>query len=129
MKTSATTSSIYEKDARIRELIRYLICEKNDSRPKAIYSSDELLYEIINLTKCDENIAIKIHLKMYDLGLSICKPEVNFLENDGTYYDIVRFAKMRGYVTEDEIADFYKRQERYDKKMNQNQKELDNDSL
>lgn len=59
-------------EVRIREIIRYLICIKNDGHPVDFLSEDNLKYEIIKLIKCDLKTVADIINKMEDLGLSIC---------------------------------------------------------
>ena len=62
---------------------------------------------------------------MEKLGLSICTRLDNYLDVLGSRtYEILRFARMRGYVTEEEIADYYERQRRYEKMIEEYEKDL-----
>ena len=114
-----------QEDARIREIIRYLICIKNDGRPVDFLSENNLKCEIITLIKCDVPIATEIIGKMEDLGLSICKSFDDPWNVLGPYtFEIIRFARMRGYVTDSEIQDYSKRQLAYEKMMEEYENEL-----
>ena len=62
---------------------------------KSQLQEDDLLYEIIKLTKCDLTTAHDIFEKMNDLGLSVC---TNYMMAG---YSLRMFAEMRGYATEE----------------------------
>jgi len=111
-------------EARIREIFRYLICIKNDGRPVDFLSEDNLKYEIIKLIKCDVKTTSHIINKMEKLGLSVCTSLDDYWNVLGPRtYEIIRFARMRGYVTEEEIEDYHERQEKYEKMMEEYEKE------
>lgn len=57
---------------------------------------NELIFEIIKMTKCNMGYAELIVQKMKDLGMSVCN-------NSNMGYAIRRFAEMRGYVTDEEF--------------------------
>jgi len=56
---------------------------------------EDLLYQIIKLTKCDLNTAHGTFDKMKELGLSVC---TNYMMAG---YSLRMFAEMRGYATEE----------------------------
>jgi len=88
-------------------------------------SENNLKCEIITLIKCDVPIATEIIGKMEDLGLSICKSFDDPWNVLGPYtFEIIRFARMRGYVTDSEIQDYSKRQLAYEKMMEEYENEL-----
>ena len=89
-------------DNRIGEIVRYLAWEKDDVNRFAIHTHDDLLYEIIKLIKCDLNRAKQIVDRMKELGLEVCVDKDTPL-HPGTGYNLLRFANMRGYVTDQEI--------------------------
>jgi len=105
---------------RIREIIRYLICEK-DGYLSTVYSRNKMTFEIIKLIKCDVKNANQILRKMDDLGLGYCTPLGVPYDIDGSYlYDILKFGEMRGYVRDDEIEDFLQRKRDYEKYIQEN---------
>lgn len=63
---------------------------------KSELQEEDLLFEIINSTKCDLAVAKSIFEKFKGLGLTVC---YHYLMG----YSIRKFADMRGYVTADEI--------------------------
>ena len=62
---------------------------------KSQLQEDDLLYEIIKLTRCDLTTAKSIFDKMKDLGLGVC---TNWMMPG---YSIGMFAEMRGYAAEE----------------------------
>lgn len=78
----------------IRNIIRNLIFKH---RLEIIH--EELLWEIINHTKCNGAESVLIVKKMYDLGLELCMDKLQIQMP----YSLTRFAEMRGYMTRDEI--------------------------
>jgi len=62
---------------------------------KSTLLEDDLLYEIIKLTKCDLNTAHDTFDRMKELGLSVC---TNWMIPG---YSLRMFAEMRGYATEE----------------------------
>ena len=110
---------------RIREIIRYLICTKNDDRPADFLSEDDLAYEIIKLIRCVLKTAKAIIKKMEDLGLGVCQSFTSYCYvKDTRTYEIIRFAIMRGYLTKEEIDNFHQRQFKYFEMMEKRQKEF-----
>jgi len=70
---------------------------------KSELQQDNLLYEVIKLTKCDLKTAESIFQKMKELGLSVC---THYMMPG---YSVRMFAEMRGYVTEDELKQLDKK--------------------
>jgi len=92
------------------EIVRYLICQKEDYLLSATYSEYELIYEIIKLKKCDTHYAKRILNKMDLIGLNYCKRDFLSRSIDGTYtYNIISFAKMHNFANNQEIEDFVER--------------------
>jgi len=63
---------------------------------KSELEEDDLLYEIINITKCDLATAKSIFEKFKELGLGVCYHYI-------IGYSIRKFAEMRGYVSNEEL--------------------------
>lgn len=102
------------KEDRIRELVRYLICKKT-GLIYSTYSRSELTFEIIKLIKCDVSDIDSVFSIMHRLGLHICIDLCSPFNIDGsTNYNIIKFAQMRGYVTDEEVEDFHRRKWAYD---------------
>ena len=113
-------------EARIREIIRYLIFKRDDGFFIETLSENNFIFEIIKLIKCDVKSASEIIAKMNTLGLGICRPLCNSWSIDGTNnYDILRFAQMRDYVTEAEIDDFRYRRARHENMLEKYEEELE----
>lgn len=99
-------------EEKIRDIARFLICDKQPPLD-SIYSANELIYEIIKLTKCDVSTADIILGKMIELGLGVCKDRFQFNFDGTPVYDFICFASMRGYVSEEEEDNFYQRQKEF----------------
>jgi len=89
---SASNKTSPEKieEQKIIDITRNLVLTANPQ-----LQEDDLLYQIIKLTKCDLITAKSIFEKMKDLGLSVC---TNWMM---TGYSLRMFAEMRGYATEE----------------------------
>jgi len=83
----------------IKEIVRKLFFKQ-----KNLINDNDLLYEIICITKSDMNEAHRIFEGMQDLGLGLCK---NFI----SYNDIEKFALLRGFLSKEEIRKENKRVE------------------
>jgi len=82
--------SVETDEQKIIEITRKLVLTA-----KSTLLEDDLLYQIIKLTKCDLTTANDILDKMKELGLSVC---TNYMMAE---YSLQMFAEMRGYVTEE----------------------------
>lgn len=83
------TEEISEKS--IREFIRKQILEEKIGET----FRDSFLRAVIDFKKCDMSYATSMFKKIEELGLRICK-------NIGSGYNLIQFAEMRGYLTEEE---------------------------
>ena len=98
----------------VREIVHYLICQKDDGLLSTTYSIHDLTYEIIKLKKCDVYYARAVLRQMESLGFEYCISDFLSSSLDGTRtHDIVKFAKMRGYVNNNDIENFCKRKAAY----------------
>lgn len=79
------------KEEEVKRLVRYEIYEMS-----CVYiTSDDLLYDIIKTTRCNQKHAYDVLKKMRTLGLELCRAS--------EYYALAKFASMRGYITDDEF--------------------------
>lgn len=84
-------------EKQVREIVVHLIKPTHEKR-NHIFTSDEILHEIIHELKCDLESANSILKNMEQLGLYLCisgKRDPFFQEP--TKFDIAKFAEMRGY--------------------------------
>lgn len=97
---SKNSSAIYLEidEQKIIDITRKLVFAE-----KSELQQDNLLYEVIKLTKCDLKTAESIFQKMKELGLSVC---THYMMPG---YSVRMFAEMRGYVTEDELKQLDKK--------------------
>ena len=86
------TEEISEK--LIREFIRNQILEKKIGESL----KNSVLRDIIDFKKCDISYANSMFKKMEGLGFGICY--------GSSGYDIVQFAKMRDFLTEEELKQY-----------------------
>ena len=83
-------------DERIEKIISKLISDDFQ-----MMQENEILFQIIKYTKCDNPEASDIFERMNELGLNICS-------SIDSGYSIRRFANMRGYVSDSEIEQMNK---------------------
>jgi len=95
-KFKPITEDINEE--RIKEITRKLIFDEN-----FYLEENELLTEIIMLIKCDLKTAKEIFQKMNQLGLEVCLTNYE--------YSIRQFAKIRGFVSDEECKNLSKEKE------------------
>ena len=90
---SEDSAAIYLEidEQKIIEITRLVFAEKSELQ------QDNLLYEVIKLTKCDLKTAESIFQKMKELGLSVC---THYMMPG---YSIRMFAEMQGYVTQEDL--------------------------
>ena len=84
------TASVEIDEQKIIEITRKLVLTA-----KSTLLEDDLLYQIIKLTKCDLTTAHDTFDAMKDLGLSVCTNWVM------AGYSLRMFADMRGYAIEE----------------------------
>jgi hypothetical protein len=99
------TVSVEIDEQKIIEITRKLVLTA-----KSTLLEDDLLYQIIKLTKCDLTTANDILDKMKELGLSVC---TNYMMAG---YSLRMFAEMRGYATE-ELEQLGKKSQEIEEKM------------
>lgn len=80
----------------IKEFVRNQILEET----RGELNKNCILHGIINFKKCDMNYATLMFKKMEELGLKVCLYIT---------YDLMKFAKMRGYLSPEEIESYDKR--------------------
>lgn len=95
---------------RLREIIRYIAYERDGATLTPLYSENELMCAIIKLIKCDVKHARSIVGTMEKLGLGLCTNE-DVLSFNHNRYDLLRFANMRGYVSDEEVEQYYEEHE------------------
>jgi len=98
----------------VKEITRDQVVNKSK---KECYQNG-LLVDIIQLKKCDVITAEAIVAKMIALGLKVCTSA-----REGFF--IERFAQVRGYVTEEEVANAEKIRRRKEKEMLEREKQLE----
>jgi hypothetical protein len=92
----------------VREIIRYFIYKDYDGTRIPVISRHALKREIIRLKKCDMIHVNRILNEMDLLGFEYCIEGSTLPSDslDGTpIYNIVKFAELRGYVTDQESKD------------------------
>lgn len=98
---------------RTRDFVRYILLDDKIEKHASWVQSD-LLFNIIKRYKCDVDYANSIFSNMGDLGLDFCgdtKTVTNMygLPDTMTEYDILQFAEMRGFLSENEIRQVKKK--------------------
>ena len=83
-------------DERIEEIISKLLSDGFQ-----IMQENDMLFQIIKYTKCDRLEATNILDRMKELGLGICSS----FDSD---YSIIRFANMRGYLSDSDLEQMNK---------------------
>jgi hypothetical protein len=105
LDSKGKTISVEIDEQKIIEITRKLVLTA-----KSTLLEDDLLYQIIKLTKCDLTAANDILDKMKELGLSVC---TNYMMAG---YSLRMFAEMRGYATE-ELEQLDKKSQEIEEKM------------
>ena len=80
-------------DRFVRNVVRRLLTDKDHY--KGVYSSDDILCEILKYQKSTIRQAEKAFNEMLDMGLGVCKESQYF-------YSIPQFAKIRGYISKED---------------------------
>jgi len=105
LESENNTKSNEIDEQKIIDITRRLV-----SSEKSHLQEDDLLYQIIKLTKCDLTTAKHTFEEMKNLGLSVC---TNWMTPG---YSLSMFAKMRGYATE-ELEQLDKKSQEMEEKM------------
>lgn len=100
------------------DLVKEITRDQVVTKAEKECSEKFLLIDIIQLKKCDVITAEAIVLKMKALGLQVCT-----FSRDG--FDIARFAKVRGYVTDEEVANAEKIRRQKEKEMEERERKLE----
>lgn len=88
----------------IKEIVEYLILNEDIDKVSG-YQKDDLSYDIIKMKKCHIDYASRVINRMDDLGLEVCKVPLSF----PLRYDLTRFAKMWGMVSERKIKQLWEK--------------------
>ena len=88
----------------IKELVRGMVLKNKYSKDKTnVYSENEIKFELIRKTKCDEQYAGIVFNKMLDMGLGLCgqsRTNQEYLDdNYSPKYDLGKFAIERNYIS------------------------------
>ena len=88
----------------IKELVRGMVLKNKYSKDKTnVYSENEIKFELIRKTKCDEQYAGIVLNKMLYLGLGLCgqsRTNQEYLDdNYSPKYDLEKFAIERNYIS------------------------------
>lgn len=86
------------------DLIKYILLNEN-IEPKISWSLDDIMFHAIKRYQCDSPSAFSIFQNMERLGLDLCKVLGNF----GHDYDLLKFVKLRNFLSGKEIRDAEKR--------------------
>ena len=89
---------------RTKDFVRYLLLD-GEKRTDTLWTKDDLQYNIIKRCKCDFVYANSIFSNMEKLGLNLCEitPDLDNIFDDKSKYDILKFAEMRGLLSDQEI--------------------------
>jgi len=112
------------KENDVKKIVRELLSKNPISNMPGTYSKNEIIFHIIEKTKCTNDRALSIFNIMIKFGLKTC---YGFGRNiDGTInYNLLDFAIMRGYITEEELSTRNSYHEKSVLKQNQAAEELD----
>lgn len=88
----------------IKELVIGMVLKNKYSKDKTnVYSKNEIKFELIRKTKCDEQYAEIVLNKMLYLGLGLCgqsrMDQEYFDDNYSPKYDLGKFAIERNYIS------------------------------
>ena len=86
-----------------KDFVRYLLLDgKKDTT--TLWTEDDLLFAIIKKYKCDLTYANSIFNNMKKLGSKLCETNSAFELNEfETKYDVLKFAEMRDFLSDEEI--------------------------
>jgi hypothetical protein len=92
----------------IKEIIRKIVLNPSSSLR---LEEEEIVFEIIDATKCNKEKAEGIFREMEDIGLGVNRDQN---DRDEETYNLVSFAKLRGYLSDKEFDMANKRLEKHD---------------
>lgn len=112
------TEEISEEE--FAELVRYSIFDAGHLYPESI-SEEMIQQDAIRFKKCDVEYARNIVNTMKRLGLTLCKSFGSSYDS----YDLLWFASLRGYITKDELKDYFKKRQDDEAQEEKRQKEVE----
>lgn len=101
----------FDHDKEVREIVKDLILSRKEANVDFIVSYEILENEFIKKTKCGVLEFQTILDKMEDLGLENFKAKSKSSKDYSDYdcdYDLLKFAKLRGYFSDEEIKSLEK---------------------
>jgi len=84
-----------EKDY-IKDIVEYLIQTASSKGVSAMYTYDEIVFNLVKKNSCRQNDASVIFDQMVEFGMEYFENKKN--EDDDPKYDLKEFAKFRGYI-------------------------------
>lgn len=91
-------------DDAVKEIVKSLVL-KGDVDEVVFYGTDQMLFDIIKMKKCDIWYAKQVVSKMDTLGFELCRLHNIIIPT----YDLARFAMMRGIISENELKQIKKK--------------------
>jgi len=99
-------------EEKIKKFVRDLILEINSTNEDSyIFSEDKMTYVLIRKTNANSNYVHAFLGKMKTLELGLCQQDI-ISEDESDYsqtYNMLRFAYMRNYITDDEFTKINKK--------------------
>ncbi len=96
----------------IKNLVRDLVLKNRSSSENAyVFSENKIRYEIIRKTRCDANHVEAFLKKMLVLDMRLCQQDDTYGDDSdfSETYNLLRFAHMRNYISDDEFAKINKK--------------------
>lgn len=96
----------------LKKFLRNLIFENLALGKRSNYSYWDLQFEYIRQTQSEVSVAEDVVWKMDNLGLDLCilpQSTIDMINNSPRIYDIEKFAEMRGYFDNKELAEIRKK--------------------
>jgi len=84
-----------EKDY-IKDIVEYLIQAASSKGVSAMYTYDEIVFNLVKKNSCRQNDASVIFDQMVEFGMEYFENKKN--KDDDPKYDLKEFAKFRGYI-------------------------------
>lgn len=100
----AITEDISEDE--LTAIVRNSIFSNDHLYPESA-SEDDILLDTLSMKKCDVQYAKNVLNTMKKLGLELCEDS----RGADTNYDLFKFALMRGYITKEELASYFKKRQ------------------
>ena len=104
IQESSKQDEVEVSEDEIKELVRGMILKNKYQKDKTnVFSANEIKFELIRKTKCDEQYARIVYKKMLKIGLGLCgqsRTNQEYLDdNYSPKYDLGKFAIERNYVS------------------------------